>query len=267
MPAVIELRLRAGWPLEATTRQLHGLACAVFEGQHADDHSGPEKSFTVWPLSPDPAEPGTGWLLRTAWLRSGLPQEVLAAYGQLRLGHVTCAVTDVAYRPATHAELASGPLLQGARLAFHSPTYFSQNGTDVVLPDPRLIVGSWRRRWNASLPDGDALAIGDDAWRAINRAIRLTAFDLRTQRMDSGRGRERAGFTGTATLRLDKDLSSIVQAQFGALMRFAEFSGTGAQTTHGFGATSAHLTPQRLSDQQEDEALDNHGPISPAPRA
>lgn len=247
MPAVIELRLRASRPLEATTRQLHGLACAVFDGQHADDHAGAEKPFTVWPLTPDPGEPGTGWLLRTAWLRPGLPQAVLASYGQLRLGHVTCAVADVAYRPATHAELAAGPPLDGARLVFRSPTYFSQNGTDVLLPDPRLIAGSWRRRWNASLPEGDALVIGDEPWREIHRAIRLTAFDLRTQRMDSGRGHERAGFTGTATLRLGKDAPVAVQTRFGALARFAEFSGTGAQTTHGFGATGMTALPDQGS--------------------
>jgi CRISPR-associated endoribonuclease Cas6 len=242
---VIELRLRATWPLEATTRQLHGLACAVFEGQHADGHAGGEKPFTVWPLSPDPEEPGTGWLLRTAWLRSGLPQAVLAAYGQLRLGHVTCKVADVAYQPATHAELAAGPSLEGARLAFLSPTYFSQNGTDVLIPEPRLIVGSWRRRWNASLPGEDhPLAISDEAWRDIHRALRLTAFELRTQRMDSGRGHERAGFTGTATLRLDKDAGMTVQAPFGALARFAGFCGTGAQTTHGFGATTTQPLPE-----------------------
>jgi CRISPR-associated endoribonuclease Cas6 len=243
MPAVIELRLRAGWPLEATTRQLHGLACAVFEGEHADGHAGGEKPFTVWPLSPDPAAPGTGWLLRTAWLRAGLPQRVLAAYGQLRLGHVTCKVTDVNYGPATHAELAAGPAAEGARLTFRSPTYFSQNGADVVVPDPRLIVGSWRRRWNASLPGGDALTISDDAWREINRAVRLATFDLSTQRMDSGRGHERAGFTGSATLRLDKGAPAETRTQFGALARFAEFCGTGAQTTHGFGATSVDCLP------------------------
>ena len=238
MPAVIELRLRANWPLQATTRQLHGLVCAVFEGQHAHDHAGPEKAFTVWPLIPGSGGPDPDWLLRTAWLRPGLPQTVLASYGKLRVGHVTCTVTDVAYRPTAHAELAAGPPVGSAQLRFLSPTYFAQNGSDVVLPDPRLIVGSWRRRWNASLPEGDPLAISDDAWRELQTAIRLAEFDLRTERRDSGRGRDRAGFTGSITLRLPKDAPQTVRARFGTLARFAEFSGTGAQTTHGFGATS-----------------------------
>jgi len=237
VPAVIELRLTAQRPLQASTRQLHGLACALFEGTYSADHGGPEKPFAVWPLRPYPHPPGIGWLLRAAWLRAGLPQTVLAAVGQLRLGSVTCAVTEVACQPATHAELAAGPALSGARVAFRSPTYFSQNGADVILPDPRLILGSWRRRWNASLDD-DVLAVDDDTWRQLSRAARLAGFDLRTEQMDSGRDHQRAGFTGTAAIRLDPGVPAAVRAAFGTLVRFAEFSGTGAQTTHAFGATT-----------------------------
>lgn len=237
----MELRLRASWALRATTRQLHGLACAVFEGSDADDHAGQEKAFSVWPLSRLDAEgAGTldGWLLRTAWLRPELPRSVLAAYGTLRLGHVTCTVTGITHQPASHAEIAAGPPLRRADLAFCSPTYFSQNGTDVVTPEPRLIAGSWRRRWNASLPPGHELRIDDDTWRQVHRVLRLTGFELRTELMDSGRGHDRAGFTGTATIEVAREAPDVVRRWFGTLARFAGFSGTGAQVTHGFGATS-----------------------------
>lgn len=93
---------------------------------------------------------------------------MLAACGQLRLGPVTCAVTDLALRPVSHADLASGPPLDDARLTFRSPTCFTQNG-----------------------------------------------------------------------------------AHLGTLTRFAEFCGTGAQTTHGFGATtlsSRHDQPSPDAD-------------------
>jgi CRISPR-associated endoribonuclease Cas6 len=241
MPVVLEFQLRASWPLQVTTRQLHGLACAVFEGAGAGDHAGQEKAFSVWPLSrldAGGADALDGWRLRTAWLRPDLPHSVLAAYGTLRLGHVSCTVTGISCQPASHDEIAAGPPLTRADLAFCSPTYFSQNGTDVVTPDPRLIAGSWRRRWNASLPLGHHLCIGDEAWREALRALRLTAFDLRTQPMDTGRGRDRAGFTGTATIEVASDAPGDVRRRFGTLARFAGFSGTGAQTTHGFGATS-----------------------------
>ncbi len=244
MPAIVEMRLRPSRVLEPTTRQLHGLACAVFEGAHSANHVGQDKQFTIWPLYPDP----DGWLLRASWLLPGLPHSVLAACGQLRIGPVTCAVTDLAFRPALHTDLASGSPLNEARLTFRSPTYFSQNGAHVVQPDPRLIVGSWRRRWNASLPPEDPLVIGDDLWRDIHHALRLTAFDLHTETRDAGHGHDQAGFTGTATLRLDKNAPAAVCQGFGTLARFAEFCGTGAQTTHGFGATSlsaVHDQPSR----------------------
>jgi len=234
MPAIVEMRLRPSRDLEPTTRQLHGLACAVFEGAGSLDHLGPDKQFTVWPLK----HAHDGWLLRAAWLHSELPHSVLAACGQIRLGPMTCAVTDLALRPASHADIASGSPFREARLTFHSPTYFSQNGVHVVVPDPRLIVGSWRRRWNASLPEEDVLVIGDDQWLEIHQALRLANFHLRTQAQDAGHGHDQGGFTGTATLRLDKNAPTTVCRDFGALARFAEFCGTGAQTTHGFGATS-----------------------------
>lgn len=242
MPTVMTLRLRAGRPLVPGTRQLHGLTCALFEGsgsgEHIVDHLGQDKPFTVWPLRPVDDATERDCILRAAWLAARPLPAALIAPDDLRLGHVTCTVAEVTHRSVSHAQLASGPALNGARLTFHSPTYFSQNGSDVVLPEPRLILGSWRRQWNAWIPD-DALKIDDDAWRELHRSIRLAEFDLRTQRMDSGRGHERAGFTGSATLQLDKGAPGETRTQFGALARFAEFCGTGAQTTHGFGATSA----------------------------
>jgi CRISPR-associated endoribonuclease Cas6 len=239
MPAVIELRLHARQPVEATTRQLHGLACAFFETRDdSSSHTNPDKPFTVWPLSRGPDEREDERLLRVSWLRADLPPDLAGVSSQLRLGHLTCAVTSATCRQVTHAELAAGPGHSAIYAEFLSPAYFSQNGTDVVLPDPRLILGSWRRRWNASLPAGDVLAIGDEGWRDIHRSARLAEFSLRTEYMDSGRGRDRAGFTGWATITLGREAPAAASSMLGALARFAEFSGTGAQTTHGFGATS-----------------------------
>jgi hypothetical protein len=237
MPIVIELRLKASWQVRPDTRQLHGLACALFEGEGAD-HFGHEKPFAVWPVASAPAGSAHEWEWRAAWLPDQLPPANALAPDQLRLGHVTCMVTEAYHRRVTRAQLAAGTPVSGVTVTFVSPTYFSQNGTGLVLPDPRLIVGSWRRRWNAFLPEGDPLAIGEDAWRESHQALRLADFNLRTQQRDSGRGYERAGFTGSATLQTAKGAPARVKAVLGTLARFAEFSGTGAQTTHGFGATS-----------------------------
>lgn len=245
MPIMMELRLKTGWPASPGTRQVHGLACALFEGDGAA-HSGNGKPFAVWPVSPAPPGSAHDWEWRAAWLPGTQPPAGVLDASSLRLGHVTWAVSEAVHRRASHAELASGPPLASAVAAFRSPAYFSQNGEDVIVPDPRLIAGSWRRRWNASLPDGHALAIGDDAWRELHRALRLTAFDLRSELLDGGHGHDRAGFTGSATLRLARDAPHAARAAFGALARFAEFCGTGAQTTHGFGATTVSAEPPGL---------------------
>ena len=110
-----------------------------------------------------------------------------------------------------------------------------------------MIVGSWRRRWNSSLPDGDPLVIGDDAWRETHRVLALAAFDLRTEVRDSGHGHDRAGFTGSATLRLARSAPATARQILATLARFAEYCGTGAQTTHGFGATSISAAQAQLA--------------------
>jgi hypothetical protein len=239
MPAVIELR-----PVVPDTRQLHGLACALFEGDATDvGHLSQDKPFSIWPLRPAPGGDGQegsrqDWVLRAAWLPEGPPPPGSICLSEVRIGHLACAVTETTAHTVTHAQLAAGPPAASARLSFRSPVYFSQNGTDILLPDPRLIVGSWRRNWDASLPDGHELRTGEDVWRDLRRAVRLARFELRTATMDSGRGYARAGFTGTARLQLAKTASRDLAARFAALARFAEFCGTGAQTTHGFGATT-----------------------------
>ena len=237
MPTLIEATLRAERPLRPDTRQLHGLACALFEGSEFPGHEGHDKPFAVWPLRPEAGVKEQAWTFCGAWLPGGAPPPAAIAPAEVRLGSIRCQVAEITHRSVPRAALTSGPPLGAADLLFCSPTYFSQNGTDVVLPDPRLIAGSWRRRWNATLPEGDALRIDDAAWRETHPAIRLAEFDLRTQRRDSGRGRHRAGFTGAAALRLDRGAPAAARAVFGALVRFAGFCGTGAQTTCGFGAT------------------------------
>jgi CRISPR-associated endoribonuclease Cas6 len=237
MPTLMEMRLKATWTVRPDTRQLHGLACALFEGD-SSAHLGQEKSFAVWPLRPIPEGSADEWTWRAAWLPDGPPPPGTLATDIVRVGHVTCAVTESTQRRITHARLAAGPALSVVTITFASPTYFSQNGADVVLPDPRLIVGSWRRRWNSSLPGADSLAVGDETWRDLHRAVHLAAFDLRTESRDTGHGRDRPGFTGSAILRLDRNAQSSASTLLGALARFAEYCGTGAQTTHGFGATT-----------------------------
>ncbi len=237
MPATIELKLQPQRQIHPDTRQLHGLACALFEGADSASHTGQEKPFTVWPLRPGGPPAEQAWWLRASWLACAAPPERIETVPWVRLGTQPLRILGVERCEAGHAQLAGGPVLREVTLAFHSPVFFSRNGTDDVSPDPRLILGSYRRRWNAGLGEGHALSIGDDAWRDTHRWVRLAGYELRTESMDGGRGRSRIGFTGTATLYLDRSAPPEAGVVFSALVRFAPYCGTGALTTHGFGAT------------------------------
>jgi len=236
MPTLIEMRLKATWTVRPDTRQLHGLACALFETGE-DGHLDQDKRFSVQPLQPVPGTPGE-WTLRAAWLPDTPAPAGAGTADELRVGHVRCLVAESTQRRVTHAALASGPGLSTVTVSFTSPTYFSQNGVACLVPDPRLVAGSWRRRWNSSLPDGDPLAVAEEPWRALHRGLGLSSFELRTHSRDSGHGREQPGFAGTATFGLARSTPEASRKILATLARFAEYCGTGAQTTHGFGATA-----------------------------
>lgn len=240
MPTRIDLRLKATWSVRPDTKSLHGLACALFEGEPVPQtqHVAQEKPWTVTPLQP--AEDGTAdeWILRAAWLPDTAPPLTEQDIDSVRVGHTTCVVVETAHRRVTHAALAAVPPLRNVTVEFASPTYFSRNGEDVATPDPRLIVGSWSRRWNTSLPPGSPYAITEDQLKDLHRALALTKFTLSTTTRDSGHAKPRTGFTGEATLTLSRAASPRSRTLLATLSRFAEYSGTGAQTTHGFGTTT-----------------------------
>jgi hypothetical protein len=260
MPTLIEMRLKATWAVRPDTRQLHGLACALFEGDGLPgaEHVGQEKPWSAAPLRPVPCKASDEWTWRAAWLpdRAPPPSQLNAEF--IRVGHTSCVVVETGQRRVTHAVLASSPAASSVTVEFGSPTYFSRNGTDTAVPDPRLIVASWRRRWNASLPAADPLTISDDDAQDLQRSLGLAAFELRTQTRDSGHGKHRAGFVGQATIALARASSPSARKLLTALSRFAEYSGTGAQTTHGFGVTSL-LPPHKRS---EDTHSDRQPPVS-----
>jgi CRISPR-associated endoribonuclease Cas6 len=236
MPVEFMMRLHTGRPSPVETRHLHGLACALFEGD-VSAHTGQEKPFAVWPLDTDSPSLAGELRWRASWLAACSPPRQLESLTQVRLGAQPLRIARVERQAATHAELVGAPMLRAVTFAFRSPVFFSRNGTDDLSPDPRLILGSYRKRWNGCLGEGHPLAVDDGVWRETHRWVRLTGYDLRTEAMDGGHGRDRAGFVGTATLYVDRGAQRDAVSVFSTLARFAPFCGTGAQTTHGFGAT------------------------------
>jgi CRISPR/Cas system endoribonuclease Cas6 (RAMP superfamily) len=240
VPIAITLQLRPSRPWRPDTHQLHGLACSLFEPSRQPHHQQ-DKPFAVWPVRPDPADPHVGLILRGAWLQDA-PLPVAPTVGsRLRLGSVWCTITDADEHKVSYAELAASAPVRSATLAFWSPTYFSHNGVDLFTPEPRLILGSWRRRWNHAHPPGSALLVDNDLWQRLHRALQLRAFALQTEEMDSGYRHPQTGFVGQATLALNKGSALELRSVLATLVRFASFAGTGARTTHGFGATTSDL--------------------------
>ena len=244
MPVIIGARLTAERAVSVNARELHYVACSLLEvGDAEAQHAGQDKPFSIWPLRPGPGSPGVRWVLRVGWLRPDQPAPGALALDKLRVGHVDCVVTETMSRAASHAQLAAGPVLGDAELVFCSPTYFAHNGGTLLTPDPRRMAESWRRGWNSWLPESSELRISDETFQEVSRTVELVGYELRTAAADSGYGREQAGFVGSARLRLGRKAGAGARAAFSALVRFAEFSGTGAQTTHGFGATRSGSQP------------------------
>ncbi|MEU7942453.1 CRISPR system precrRNA processing endoribonuclease RAMP protein Cas6 [Microbispora bryophytorum] len=180
-------------------------------------------------------DPERGVILRCSWLRD-IPLPFAAdTLARVRLGPHSFSVTAVEWTEETFASLAKGPATTRADLTFRSPVFFTANGRRTVTPDQRLILGSYRRRWNEALGEESPYRIEDDVWMATQRAVELHAFDLRTVKRDGGHGHDVSGFVGTVTLRVTADEA---KETFGTLLRFARYSGTGARTTYGFGATT-----------------------------
>src|ERR1700734_802719 len=123
MPPLIELRLKATWTVHPDTRQLHGLACALFETDPAA-HARQDKPFAVWPLSPVTDSLPEEWILRVAWLPDDSVPDAARMADQLRVGRSRCLVAESTQRRVTHASLAAGPPLSAVTVGFASPTYY-----------------------------------------------------------------------------------------------------------------------------------------------
>ncbi|MGW0084534.1 CRISPR system precrRNA processing endoribonuclease RAMP protein Cas6 [Streptomyces sp. NPDC003393] len=239
MPATLSFDLRTIRAWTPSTRQLHGLACNLLEGEGAD-HTAQTKTFTVQP--PTPAhEPSTRLHLRASWYGTTPVPEHALTTRLVRLGNTRCQVTHTDLHSVSFAELATAPPAAEATLTFHTPTYFTRSGEPDLTADPKLILGGYRRRWNTGVGTASPLAIREDAWAELQPCLRVKHVHLTTTHRDSGYEYDRAGFTGNVTLALTRTATSPTRQLFAALIHFAPYAGTGAATTHGFGATTSRV--------------------------
>lgn len=227
MPALLDLELAVPANTTVYPARLHGAACAMFEGS-STSHTAAHKPFSVGPL----IEAGTGctqW--RVGWLAATEPPPIpqIVAFGENR-----CVVRPTQPRHASFAELLSGPALRHVELQFLSPTFFARKGRDLPLPDPVLMMRSLATRWDVHAPP--ELVLPADVLTRLLDSVYLQDVAIESRHAKVSVTMWQTGFIGAAQLGLTRAGNNVTAQVFTALVRFAEFAGVGAQTTHGFGA-------------------------------
>ena len=134
--------------------------------------------------------------------------------------------------------LLAAPPAQRIELYFASPTAFSSQGRDILLPETKRILESWSRKWTAwGGPELMPLANID----AMAADILVDSYQLQTSIHGHGRARNR-GFSGSLNWMLSAGSVLEVRCAVATLAGFANFCGTGAKTNFGFGQTRAQIT-------------------------
>jgi CRISPR-associated endoribonuclease Cas6 len=226
---------------EPTPAQVHGLACALLD-REPTDHNAPEKPWAVWPVDVEAGQRRASWKLH--WLRddNSAPTGRMDVGARVRLGNRRFTLHRVCPTMTQYAALADRTATR-ADLWFQSPTYFSRNGRFYPLPDPVLLFRGLAAKWNARQADA-SMSLPDDLLSQLTSAVAISACELATTRIAVGVGEpaaERPAFTGWARFAVPRRADEAVRRAFAALVRFAEFSGIGAMTTHGLGAVSAQI--------------------------
>lgn len=122
---------------------------------------------------------------------------------------------------------------EGWRLEFFTPTTFKVGSDDLNLPfpSPRLLVQSWRRRWN----ELGGNPFEEEMDEEVENSLAVSRYDLETVPVRS-RGRIEIGCVGEMWLD-PKKLRTQTRRKVDILSRFAFWAGSGQHTTQGFGLT------------------------------
>ncbi|KGQ21367.1 CRISPR-associated endoribonuclease Cas6 [Thermus filiformis] len=151
-------------------------------------------------------------------VRLGVPFRVKAV---LQEGHPWAGVT-------TYPRLFQNPEGPDLPLRFYSPTFFRRKGVHYPLPEPRLVLESLLRRWEAFAP----VKPPEEVREALLERTTVRWMEGRTLKAKTEV--EAAGFVGRVVYHLPRSTEE-ERAWLWALGRFAFFSGVGAKTGLGHG--------------------------------
>ncbi len=258
-----------------TGRAVHGfwlnqwrqVAPQVAESLHQTNGVQP---FTLSPLMDLPAPrrgqiaiaAGAATWLRIAVLDPSLSQRLLETWlprlpAQIEMAGVPWNIQRLSLSPDEHpwarqdqyAALINRHLTaprppQKWRLAFVTPTTFhGRQNNHLPFPLPDALIASWARRWQAFSPvplpwprtqAGD-LSINEEIKPRLRRAVRVSAYDLKTRPVRYGR-RLTIGCVGDMTLNAAA-LNGAELALVNLLADYAFYAGSGHRVTQGMGLT------------------------------
>lgn len=133
----------------------------------------------------------------------------------------------------TFQECFHGPGSAMIRIGFKD-THFRKGGISNPLPDPWLMVQNWKDRWNSMSPEKISIDLPIPGKRNKNE-LEIKWAHIHVEEMQIYDYRPMPSFSGSIRMLWmgnDEDLRKVW-----ALLRFAEFAGTGAKTTMGCGVT------------------------------
>ncbi|GAB2520889.1 CRISPR system precrRNA processing endoribonuclease RAMP protein Cas6 [Nocardiopsis aegyptia] len=218
---------------------LHALACHLLETP-ASDHTAQTKPFST-ALAPITSTATPGTHLVVAWLDEPTEPDLARRLATpVRLGPRTIRLNPVDRHTQPYTRLAACPPAPKARVEFTTPAYVKRGKRQMPLPEPELLLTGLARRWAAYSPQ----PLPPAAVTEMLETVHLARHDIRTLPAGSG-PHQRTGFVGHAVFALPPGTSRAAQRAFAALWTFAEFSGVGAQTTHGLGHVRVRLPGPR----------------------
>jgi CRISPR-associated endoribonuclease Cas6 len=242
---VIRLAPVEGAPTPVDPALLHGLLFGWLHGRApalaAAAHDAPVRPFALSPLRHGERTA----TLRVTALDDSLTAPLRERLAELRGADVPLALGGREWRllpaePEDEREETCDQIGDAIdptaplEMEFTSPTAFARHRTLYPLPDPALMIASWRRRWNAFAPT----PVAEDRVALAEALVTFRRHRLRTETITI-EGRAMIGFVGEVALRLPDRLrvAEDVLRDLGTLARYAEYCGTGVRTAMGMGQT------------------------------
>jgi len=119
------------------------------------------------------------------------------------------------------------------RFKFVSPTTFRIGDADMPLPIPRLVFGSYLKKWNIYARD---FPLPEDLTEKTDEFVHISYHNIRSESIKDNRSRQ-TGFIGDVNFFISAKADALFIKAVNVLSNYAFYAGTGRKTTMGMGQT------------------------------